>query len=297
MKSGQNTSLMELQWGQCRRAVMVGVMLILVAADTWPNIALTKAPRPTPAQPKADIAKNTRVGTLMTALLDALNSVEELEEQVAAGSVIAEFGEKAQQMVEEASIAAGVAAPQLTALLDGVLHRLFLQQIRSIQRQLYDKFKHSSRRGLPAVLARADELFVAGASKLIRPGSGWSFEEERVALRVALEVELQQASQVAQERQRAALTQQATADVIGKLQKQMEQLGEKLRGTGAGSPWALWTSYHVPGTPFQMSGRYQQGRANIELNLSPNKDPANAEAGFVEGLTPQNLGLSFNIGV
>jgi len=96
---------------------------------------------------------------------------------------------------------------------------------------------------------------------------------------------------------RTAQTQRATADVIGKLQKQMEQLGEKLRGMGTGSPWVFWTTYRLPKTPIQISGRYQQGRANIEMNLSPNRDPANAEAGFVEGLTAQNVGLSLNVGV
>mmetsp|Transcript_94032 Transcript_94032/g.210146 ORF Transcript_94032/g.210146 Transcript_94032/m.210146 type:complete len:118 (-) Transcript_94032:57-410(-) len=116
-------------------------------------------------------------------------------------------------------------------------------------------------------------------------------------LRAALENALHQNEALVLERSRTVQTQRATADVIGNLQKQMEQLGEKLRGMGAGSPWVLWTSYHLPGTPFQMSGRYTQGRTNIELNLSPNRDPGNAEAGFVEGLTRTNLGLSLNLGV
>ena len=33
------------------------------------------------------------------------------------------------------------------------------------------------------------------------------------------------------------------------------------------------------------------------FNLLPAQDPANAEAGFVEGLTPQNLGRSVLDGV
>jgi len=146
----------------------------------------------------------------------------------------------------------------------------------------------------------ADAKFVARAKELVRPDSTWSYEPEREQLRSAVGITQRHNKALSEERARVAQTQRATADVIGKLQKNMEQLGEKLRGTGAGSPWILWTSYHLPNTPIQISGRYTEGRANIEFNMAKNKDPVNAEAGFVEGIGDTilgNLGLSLNVGV
>jgi len=235
--------------------------------------------------------------TFASALSDALGSVEALHAQVAKGQIIGKYGVKAQKLVERAVSAVGSAAPDLERALDGALHAVFLQQLALIRHQVFTQFREPGSKQLANVLARADRSFVAQASALVRPGSDWSYEAERSALLATLSSEIRQAHKVTEERSRFAQTQRVTADVVGKLQKQMEQMGEKLRGTSAGSPWVLWTSYRLPGTPFQMSGRYQQGRANIELNLSPNRDPANAEAGFVEGLTASNLGLSFNIGV
>mmetsp|Transcript_60419 Transcript_60419/g.153538 ORF Transcript_60419/g.153538 Transcript_60419/m.153538 type:complete len:278 (-) Transcript_60419:130-963(-) len=221
----------------------------------------------------------------------ALDDVAGMRTKVGKGLIVQNFGKKANKIV--ASV--GSSAPEVEQALDGALQSLFLQQLAVLRQKLFNSFKGSSGQ-LAAVLSKADRAFVAGASRLLRPGSEWSFESDRVALQHALALELASSGRVAQERFRVAQTQRATADVIGKLQKQMETMGEKVRGTSAGSPWVLWTSYRLPGTPFQVSGRYQEGRTNIELNLSPNMDPVNAEAGMVEPLF-SNLGLSFNIGM
>ncbi|CAK0895408.1 unnamed protein product, partial [Prorocentrum cordatum] len=144
---------------------------------------------------------------------------------------------------------------------------------------------------------RAERAFQQKAQSLVRPGSDWSFEADGEDLTPELEQALAMRRQLEKERARAARTQRTTADVVGRMQKQMDLLGSQLRGVGAGSPWTLWTSCRLPGTPYQMSARYQEGRTNIELNLSPAADPCQAEANFVEGLTSQNLGVSLNIGV
>jgi len=92
--------------------------------------------------------------------------------------------------------------------------------------------------------------------------------------------------------------QQATIEVIAKLQEKMEQLAAKVQSArGGGSPWVLSTSYRIPNTPLQVVGRYEQGRANVELNLTPDKNPLNSDASFVEGIGPANIGVSFNLGL
>merc|ERR1712216_308455 len=98
---------------------------------------------------------------------------------------------------------------------------------------------------------------------------------------------------------------QSTIEVVGKLQSQLDAIQKQLEvssqtlrvGGSSGGPWALTTAYRIPKTPLTLLGRYQGGRADVELSLSPDKDPANSQAGFVAGLGPANLGISFNDGL
>ncbi|CAE7354202.1 unnamed protein product, partial [Symbiodinium microadriaticum] len=53
----------------------------------------------------------------------------------------------------------------------------------------------------------------------------------------------------------------------------------------------------IPNTPLQFVSRYEQGRANIELTLTPDKDPTKSEGGFAEAVGPANIGVSFDVGV
>jgi len=182
---------------------------------------------------------------------------------------------------------------QLRPVVDAALEAVFVEHLDLLQQRLFERFEGDRR---PATaLERADRQFVSSAKELVCPGANWTYAPERAALLESLAQVYRQDAAIRQERARSAQTMRATTAVVGKLQKQMEQLGEKING--ASGPWALWTSYRIPGTPLRMSGRYQSGRTNIELSLAPNKDPANAEAGFVEGLTWSNMGLALNVGV
>lgn len=232
--------------------------------------------------------------TTRDALSFASEEVESLRQQVDAGRIVKNFGQKAQNILDAVNERAG-SKKSLVSIVDSSLHALFLRQLLLVQQQLVERF--SNDHALDATLSRADKLFEITAKDLVRPDSTWSFESVRDSLKAELSEILRDNAALKNEQERVAQTQRATAAVIGQLQKQMDEIGEKLKGTGAASPWMLWTSYRLPGTPLQVSGRYQEGRTNIELSLVRNKDPANAEAGFVEGLTPQNLGLSLNIGL
>eukprot|EP00930_Biecheleria_cincta_P096506 TRINITY_DN88345_c0_g1_i1.p1 TRINITY_DN88345_c0_g1~~TRINITY_DN88345_c0_g1_i1.p1 ORF type:complete len:310 (-),score=62.63 TRINITY_DN88345_c0_g1_i1:41-970(-) len=270
-------------------------MLLLVVAATVVGIL----PGRTLSNPDEQAALRARSSPepsaeqLHEALSTALSKVSRLRQEVDRNRIVPKYGQKSQAILQ--SLAESIKAADAEAAVDRLLHALFLRQLSLIQQKLTDRFLHA--RDFTSAISKADKLFLAATKDLIRPESSWSIETARQALRAELSDALQQEAILAEERSRAAQTQRATADVIGKIQKQMEQIGEKMKGAGVGSPWALWTSYHLPGTPFQVSGRYQDGRANIELNLAPANDPANAEAGFVEGLTPQNLGLSLNLGM
>jgi len=206
------------------------------------------------------------------------------------------FGEKAQEIVSQALSHAGSSALELEQLLDGALEPLFLRQAALLRQQVASSLGPA---GMQAdALERAEERFLAEARSLVRPGSGWHLEPERRLLRMGAERGLGRLAALSEERARAARHQQLTVEVIGKLQEQMEQLQQKVQGLrGGSSPWVLSTSYRVPKTPLQLAARYEQGRANVELSLTPDKNPSESEASFVDGIGPANLGVSFNLGI
>jgi len=259
-----------------------------VALAAVPPHGTVATPSPPMRGPAVDLA---------TALEEALDRAEALGAEVRRGHLVPKFGEQVQDVIEAAvARMGGGAQPELEHALDSALHALFLQQLALLRQQLTSKFERF-RGSRTAALSRADREFVNKAQALVRPGSDWSFEPDRALLSADLKSLLAREAALAQLRIRAERTRRATVDVVGKLQDQMEKFGEMLHGPGGGSPVVFWTSYRFPGTPVQVSGRYRQGRANIEFNLLPDVDPATAEAGFVSGVTSRNLGVSLNVGI
>lgn len=225
------------------------------------------------------------------------SALRPLQEQIDSGHVVAKYGEKAQGILLAAVQRAGAAGPQLHRAIDAMLQSLFLRQLAILRKHTAANFlKIGSLRALEAMM-QADTQFVSQAEELKRPGSSWSFEQERYALRAVLQGSFEREAWLLEEKDLAALAQQSTTEVIGRLQAQMESLQQKVQHLRAGSPWFLSSTYRIPGTPLSLIGRYQQGRANIEINLSPDRDPVNAQAGFVEGFGPGNLGAGLTLAI
>jgi len=231
-----------------------------------------------------------------SALNDALEQIEPLSIEVESGEVILNYGEKAQEILNTALSQCPSAEEELAFAVDGALESLFMRQVSNLRSKVAQSFMDSSQS--IDILEEADRFFVDQVKGLVRPGSSWSYAQEREALRSWLEDGLRNSAALAEERARAATAQQLTLNVITKLQDKLENLQKKAQSMqGGGSPWILSTSYRIPNTPLQVVGKYEQGRANIELNLTPDKDPAQSDASFVDGLGPANLGVSFNLGI
>ena len=228
------------------------------------------------------------------ALEAAWSQVQKLSSEVDRERIVPHFGRKAQAILQQLEERLGDSS-DLADAIDGALEALFLRQLLLVEQKLEKRYLVASA-GVAKALEKAEESYNDAAQELLRPDSSWSYEPSLKEFTSEFSQALRQQVSLSQERMRTAQAQRATADVIGKIQKQMDYLADKLRGSTSG-PWSLWTSYRLPGTPIQVSGRYQDGRTNVMFDLVPNKDPANAEAGFVEGLTPQNLGLSLNVGI
>lgn len=281
-----------------RRRVILAGLAAAVALGAMPAVTGPRLSQLQSAPVQLNDEDAGGADSFVSALRRAFEQVEPLKAQVSQGRAISKFGAKADAVVKDAAAASGGADEQVERALDGALYALYLQQLAEVKQQVVKQFSNDRR---PATaVKRAEAQFESRAKELVRPGSSWSYDSDLEQVGAAVKTALRSNKVLTEERARVMQAQRATADVIGKLQKNMEQLGEKLRGTGAGSPWIFWTSYHLPRTPLQISGRYTQGRANIEINMQRNKDPINAEAGFVEGIAENllgSLGLSLNVGI
>eukprot|EP00929_Paragymnodinium_shiwhaense_P031041 TRINITY_DN17479_c0_g1_i1.p1 TRINITY_DN17479_c0_g1~~TRINITY_DN17479_c0_g1_i1.p1 ORF type:complete len:314 (-),score=82.11 TRINITY_DN17479_c0_g1_i1:55-996(-) len=229
------------------------------------------------------------------ALQEALAKVRPMEAEVSQGKLVRSFGKKAEDIVTTASARAGKAAKEVEVVLDGLLRSLFLRQLALLRHRALEL--PADRRRPATALEKADELFASSASDLVRPGSDWSFEADREALKTDLYALLNRDAELLKQRRQMEAMRRSGMDVVGKARHQLERLGEALYGLGGGSPWMLWTTHRLPGTQYMVTGSYQPGRANIEFSPVQTADPVTAEAGFVEGLTSKNLGLSFNFRV
>lgn len=259
----------------------------------------------------ADSGSSADADATFHALQDAVTQISKLDEEVSSGKIVAKFGERAGQILSAAKSRAGPSgAVDLLPALAGALQPLFLRQASQIRQKLLEEMDPKagvSRPPLDAV-AQTEKRFREQLTELVPANvpsevdlSGWSIEPELKTLKQQLERRLRLSAALAEEKARSAKSQRAMIRVISKLQDQMELLAQKVSGFRSdGSPWTLSTSYRIPSTPLQLVGRYEQGRATVELNLTPDKDPAvqrpEGGSGLAEGFGPATLGVSFDLG-
>jgi len=189
----------------------VGKLLLLASVCAFTGILSSdKGWRPALAQVGGGVAKGDEAAHLVQSLREATSKLAPLQSQVGSGSIVPQFGLKAD------AILAGVLQPDVKQAVDGALHALFIQQVALLRQQLADKFQAEGRD--VGVVVEADEQFVAEAEALVRPGSEWSFAAERSALKDWLSATFMRDANIAEERARAAKLQRVTVDVISKLQ-------------------------------------------------------------------------------
>jgi len=270
----------------------IGVVTVLAAL---PLCVRTYSPRCRTPLVQLSSVESRASGSIAAVIGDMAELLEPLQEQVANGQIIPKFGEKAQSILATVVSRSGDLGPKIERTVDGMLEDLFMQQLVLLRQQIMSKSEKGS---TPAnVVSQVDRQFVQQSKELKRHGSDWSFDPERYALRAALESSYRRDAALVDERQKAVKAQQSTVEIISRLQSQMEVLQQRVQSMRSGSPWFLSSSYRIPGTPLTLIGRYQQGRANLELSLSDDPDPANAAAGFVKGVGPPNLGVTMNLGM
>eukprot|EP00611_Tribonema_gayanum_P024455 TRINITY_DN53_c0_g1_i3.p5 TRINITY_DN53_c0_g1~~TRINITY_DN53_c0_g1_i3.p5 ORF type:complete len:112 (-),score=56.47 TRINITY_DN53_c0_g1_i3:96-431(-) len=109
--------------------------------------------------------------------------------------------------------------------------------------------------------------------------------------------ELAQRSKKAADAAIKAAQQQSTAmQFLQHQQQQLAALQQQLYG--GSSPWNFGVAYRIPDTHINLSGNYQQGRANVQMSCVPDEyAPLLGASGFTHGVGPGNLGLSVNLNI
>jgi len=267
-----------------------------VGPMAWPRPKLPKLPKlallavamlAIQLRPLASTTLDSQEGTgsVVSVSKSVMAKVRALQAQAKDGAV-PKLGDKAAELVAEAQ----QGGPILAKAVEAALEPLFLRQVRELRSKAASEV-HTDLNSAE----KSESTFLEEAQQL-QGSASWHMEPEHQRLRALLDQQVDTAAALAEERARAALVQRSTIEVIGRLQEQMEDLASKASAYRDGSsPFVLSTSYRIPKTPLQFVSRYEQGRANIMLTLTPDKDPTKSDGGFAAAVGPANIGVSFDV--
>lgn len=230
------------------------------------------------------------------ALTAAWQQVDGLIDQVKRHGVLPDFGRQAAAVVRRGLAAAGASAGgSLEQALDAPLEALFRQQLQTLLVRAVDRYeKEMDTRPNPLEAGRrAEEQFMAGAERLVRPGSSWTFEAEHQDLIKSLGMNYGRDAQLVEEQGKKGQGKQITIEVIRTLQQQAEAVQQEVETRGA-FPWNVRWQYMLENSPLGFRGQYSQGRSVVELLLMPNPDPR-LKKNWLNRLGPLNLAVAFDM--
>merc|ERR1712166_1216506 len=162
--------------------------------------------------------------------------------------------------------------------IDMQLYAIFLKQLSILRELSISHFKAATvNEDVPADFAffTADPFFVREAEDSIRPGSTWSYKDERLNVHNAIREISSRRKQLISERIQHAET---SANAFQYLQF----------GGSAGS-WNIGGAYRPPDSNLNISLGYQQGRTNIQISMVPDEQASLlGPNGFTAGVGPAN---------
>ncbi|KAF6002227.1 hypothetical protein F1559_002956 [Cyanidiococcus yangmingshanensis] len=244
------------------------------------------------------------------------NSAEELGElasQLEEGDKISGFGRRAEDLLnkylsgfESATEAyAGQEVrerkrAELESVLDASLQSLFLKQLQLIRENALQHFKTaSSSEEIPGDFAfyTADALFQREAEDSVRPGSDWSYANERSDLQQTMAEISARRKQLIHVQIQAAEQQRQAMQYMQLQQAQLQAIQQQQYGGTLGN-WNVGVAYRPPDTNVNLSLLHQQGRTQVQVSMVPDEQAGLlGPNGFTSGVGPGNLGVSFNINI
>lgn len=250
-------------------------------------------------------------------LQDSLEEVSLLKGTVDEGACIPQFGEKADAICNTAFDRFATEAPvpddrkeneelydkkieELEKLLDSPLHVLYLKQLSLLREKAMKNFKQALNSGSAGTefeaMTQADEFFRREAEEATRQSPEWSYSNEVVALKGALQEIASKNKKIQEVENKAARQTQNAMQYLQMQQQQLQAIQQQV--SGQSSPWNVGLAYRLPDTNLNLAASYQQGRANVQVSCVPEEAQSLLGAnGFVNGVTPGNIGVSFNINI
>ena len=243
-------------------------------------------------------------------LADASAEVAALRKAVAGGEAIPDFGTRADMLLTEAAEKFSSSNPkgdmaelydakaeELEAAVFMSLEPAFAQQIGLLKEGALEQFKKALVGGTDAAeaMVAAETAFARECKASVPSKSGWSTKAERASLSSILTAIMNQAKK-ATEAGAASQRQLQTAMNYLQLQSQQMQAMQQQYMAGQAGKWSFGGAYRPPDSNINLSGSYQQGRANIVMSMVPDEGaPLLGPNGFTQGVGPANLGLSLNV--
>lgn len=193
-----------------------------------------------------------------------------------------------------------VQVEELEKTLDASLQALYYRQLSMIVQKALDTFKQSLASSSDGTefeaMVAADEMFRKLATESTRQSPEWTFIKEAAFLKSALHEISSRQKMVHQERLNSAKQSQQAMDYLRSQQQQLQAMQQQLFGQS--SPWNCALAYRIPDTNINLQGSYQQGRGNIQISCVPDESISLlGPNGFVHGVTPGNIGISFNVNI
>lgn len=189
---------------------------------------------------------------------------------------------------------------ELESIIDTTQHAVFMKQLQLLRENALAQFKSATTADdMPSEFAffTADSMFQREAEESKRPGSSWSFKQERSDLQSMMQEISTQRKRLMNVQVSAAQQQAHAMQFLQMQQSQMNAIQAQAYGASSGQ-WNLGAAYRPPDTNINASLSYQQGRTNIQISMVPDESASLlGPNGFTAGVGPGNLGLSFNIGL
>lgn len=187
----------------------------------------------------------------------------------------------------------------LERLLDAPLHVIYLKQLALIREKSLKTFKQAlgTTEGTEfEAMMQADEYYRKEAEESTRQNPEWSYAKECHNLKTNLLEIANKSKKITDVKLQASKQNSQAMQYLQMQQQQLQAIQQQVQG--ASSPWNIGAAYRVPDSNINLSGTYQQGKGNIQVSCVPDESvPLLGPNGFTQGVTPGNIGLSFNINI
>lgn len=251
---------------------------------------------------------------------ESMNEVSTLLKTVNEGSYIPEFGSKADKICNSAIERFSLEAPlkdddkfneavydkkieDLERMLDSPLHVIYLKQLALLREKSLKTFKSSlatsgddKSGGEYEALLAADDFYRREAEESTRNNPDWDYSKDITYLKQSLGEIASRVKKIQDVKLSAAKQTQQAMQYLQMQQQQLQAIQQQIQGSS--SPWTAALAYRIPDSNINLSYNFQQGRSNIQLSCVPDEAMSLlGPNGFVQGVTPGNVGLSVNINV